>query len=352
MQRAQRQQQTRWLMAIGILLLLGWWSVRPANAQNVIDDDVTVVGSNYKLEDGDTINGDLTVLGGNVDIESGATINGDVTVFGGNVDIEDDVTINGDVTVFGGNVDIDEDATINGQRVAIGGNVKGDGGSSFSFDGLDITENVDVTFDRPSPLRRFGSRLGGAIFTAIGMGALALIGQLFFAQRVRNISEVLFDKPLQSGGVGLLTLAVYGVLSVVLALLLATICFAIASFAGYAFGILTIAAGWVAIGSRLGERLLSNRIDESELQPGITAGFGTALLTLILGLCYTLSAIIPGLIFPTVSVTVIGTAFGLGAVVLTRLGTYSEAALFAPSVAKATPTNNFEFEHEVQHDDN
>ncbi len=351
MRRAQQLQPKHWLL-ISLLLILGLWSVRPASAQNVIDDDVTVVGSDYELGDGDTINGDLTVLGGNVDIESGATINGDVTVFGGNVEIEDDVTINGDLTVFGGNVDINEDATVNGQRVAIGGNVSGNGGNSFSLDGLDFTENVDVEFSRPSPWRQFGSRIGGTLFTAIGMGALALIGQLFFAQRIRNISEVLFDKPLQSGGVGALTLAIYSVLSVVLALLLATICFAIASFAGYAFGILTIAAGWVAIGSRLGERLVGDRLGTTDLQPGISAALGTALLTLILGMCYTLSAIIPGLIFPTVCVIVIGTAFGLGAVVLTRLGTYSEAALFTPSVATATPQNEFELEHEVQHDDN
>ncbi len=378
---ANVRTQKRARLIIALLVLLGWWAIQPANAQVEIDDDVTVVGSDYELNEDDTINGDLSVLGGSAKLEEGSKVTGDLSVAGGNVEVEKGAIINGDVvvlggslelegivhgdvTVFGGNVEIKDDAQINGDRFALGGTIEDKRSESaqeadnaateggLELDLPDAPPLPDLPYGEhyrgPSRIAKFFTRLGTTLFMTLGLGVLTLVGQLFFAERLTNIGEVAFDKPIESGGVGFLTLLIYAIISTILALLLVTICFAIASIAGYTAGGLTLVAGWVSIGSHIGKRLFGERYPDED-RKGVAAALGTAMLTLVIGLLYTISAVASGFIFPAILATILIVAFGLGAVVLTRLGTYSEASLFTPAPANAAQNNKNE--HEVTHDD-
>ena len=76
-----------------------------------------IIGENYHLPEGDTVDNDVTVQGGNAEIEG--VIDGDLAVMGGVVEVSG--LIDGDVAVFGGNLDIT--GTIDGDAAVMGGNI-------------------------------------------------------------------------------------------------------------------------------------------------------------------------------------------------------------------------------------
>lgn len=109
---------------------------------DTIDDDITVQGGNAEIEG--VIDGDLAVMGGIVKVSG--LIDGDVAVFGGNLDITG--TIDGDAAVMGGN--INNRGTITGDLFVVGGTVRLDSGSVVRGDismvggTVDRDENAEV----------------------------------------------------------------------------------------------------------------------------------------------------------------------------------------------------------------
>ncbi len=76
-----------YILALLALLLLPVHSAFALNATNPKDGRV-VVGQNFTLKSGDTLEGDLVVIGGEADIEQNATVNGDIVVIGGSLNLD------------------------------------------------------------------------------------------------------------------------------------------------------------------------------------------------------------------------------------------------------------------------
>jgi len=76
-------------------------------------DGRVVLGSNFILESGDTLEGDLAIIGGTATLEPESTVTGSVVVVGGN--LEADGLIEEDLAVVGGNANLGPEAVIGGQ---------------------------------------------------------------------------------------------------------------------------------------------------------------------------------------------------------------------------------------------
>ena len=77
-----------------------------------------VIGNNYTLESGKTLNNDLFVLGGSVDLMSGSTINGNVILLGGTLQAAG--MINGNLVIVGGTANLTSTFILNGNLTTAG----------------------------------------------------------------------------------------------------------------------------------------------------------------------------------------------------------------------------------------
>jgi hypothetical protein len=165
----------------------------------------------------------------------------------------------------------------------------------------------------PEQLLRWILRIVRSLVTILVIAAIGGVVALVWPQATAQVGRAAFESPGASLGVGFLTIVAAIALIIALAI---TICLSpaaalVALFLGAA-GLL----GWVAIGARIGERLLG-ALGAGEVAPLWVGGLGTLIITLItIGLTagFCLAPLGWMLMF------VIG-CFGLGAVVLTRFGT-------------------------------
>lgn len=285
-----------------------------------------VIGDNYRLASGQTLNHDLTVIGGNATLESGSTVNGDVAVMGGSVSI--DGTVRGDVSVMGGSVRLEDNAVVRGTVSQLGGSISRapgavvEGTQDLNQPPLPSTvmrtPRVDVNFD---PIT--GPML--AFFRALALGALAVLVQLFAAAPMQRAAHAAQTQPIVTGGIGLLTLLVAPALLVILAI---TIIMLPVSLLGFLLLGVALVFGWLAVGQITGQ-MLARLFQQSWTDP-ITAGVGTLALSLV--------ASMANLIFcigwlPTFLVSVVG----LGAVIVTRFGTRFYVSTLAAAQPAAPP---------------
>lgn len=283
-----------------------------------------IIGDNFTLESGETLDGDLLVIGGNVDLEEDSLVEGDVFVVGGNVRVHG--VVEGDLGVIGGQVTLDDESVIRGDVGAIGGHVDRREGAEvegdyfpssgfqapfdFSFPGRIWTLPPRVF----TPVEGFGIRMpaifriGTGLFNALLMAALAVLAVVFWPEPARRVASAAVDQPLPAGGLGLLTLIVVPIL---LLLLLITIILSPLSLVGVVVLVAAWAFGVISIGLEVGHRLA--KALKWELQPAVEAGMGTLLLTLVVAGIGMVTCIgwIPKLLLASLA---------LGAVMLTRFG--------------------------------
>lgn len=284
-----------------------------------------IVGQNYRLASGETLNNGLTVMGGNAVLEKGSVVNGDVAVIGGNLTIAG--TVQGDVSVLGGNVALDNGSLVNGNVNNLGGNVQRAAGAEIKGQ-IYTPENgrvpaVVVPRVNTSPLAdaaRFLGNIFWNIFQAFALAALAVLVALFAPRPLERVATAARVQPLITGGTGLLTLIVTPMILVILAITILLI--PVSVLAALAVGV-GIIFGWIALGSLTGQKL-AEWFKVTWSAP-LSAGVGT----LTLCLASSLISIIPcvGWVPPALAGFV-----GLGAVVLTRFGvmTYPAATPTAP----------------------
>lgn len=283
------------------------------------EDGRVVLGTDFVLESGDTLDGDLAVIGGTATLEVESVVTGTVAIIGGN--LVADGTIEGDLAVVGGNVRFGPAAVLEGDLVSFGGNVNPGSaqiqGDFISGDELDfpLSFRFDQTFSElPSVMRpfmrdSFGWSVLRYFFQSIVMAALAVLVVMFLPKHTRLVADTVIDQPILAGAFGLLTTVVAPILIV---LLIITICFAIVGFVG---GVILVAAwvfGTVAIGLEVGDRL--SKASSAEFQPVLAAGVGTLILSLVvngIGFIPCVGWLAPFLVG----------AVGLGAVLMTRFGT-------------------------------
>lgn len=321
-----------WLMALAVL----WLSPSAALAQTETGDR-TILGQSYTLPSGHRLEGNLAVFGGSATLEEGSTVRGDVMVAGGSLNVAG--RIEGDAVVMGGSLILQETAYVDGDVSVLGGSVTRASGATVTGEvitGLMLGRPALPAFAQspllqapwaaarvsgPELLLRAVLRVFAGFLLATLMAALALAVLSFAPDATRRVGNAVVAVPGLTFIVGLITF----VLALGLALLLAiTICFIPIAFLLMMALVLAMTFGWIALGWLLGDRLL-RALNIGEPHPLLSGVIGVALITLVAQL-------------PCVGIALAGLAssLGLGAVVLTRMGTQPYPGPLQPSAPSAT----------------
>jgi len=334
------------LLSLGLLLMLMVSWATPVFAQEGhVRPGQVIVGSDLRLEAGDVIDGDAFLFGGSLRMADGSRIEGDVVVFGGSGKINGE--IEGDVAFIGGTVDLGPTAKIDGDVASVGGQVKVDEEAyvrgqviettRFDFGQLDFGR-IPVPPTRPvppgpyfdrglgfEPLDQFFRIMLGFIqglMAALVISAIGLLVVLFLPDQTRTVGQTIRGTAPASFGIGLLTLVV-GL--TVMILLLITICLAPVGLLLALGLVLATLYGWIVVGYLLGQRMLQSlQKGGAEPTPVASALVGIFTVTLVQQVLMVLGRIpCLGFFFWILGagLWLLVAATGLGAVVLTRLGT-------------------------------
>ncbi len=284
-------------------------------------DGRVIIGQNFTLISGDTLDGDLVVIGGEANIEESAIVKGDIVIIGGSLKLDGQGT--GDAVVIGGLVAMGEKASIAGNMVTVGGSLQRAEGAVI---GGNIVSNLPPpTIQLPKvpptqnpsvpPAPKFEVNFGPlgtaatVFFQALGLAALAMLLTVFLHPQLDRVAQAVIAQPFMAGSIGLLTAIVAPITLVILVVTLILIPVALAAT------ILLVLAwlfGIVAFGMEIGDRF-TKAIHQS-WEPVISAGFGSFLLAIVIGTVNLvpcigwLAGVLVGLI-------------GLGAAVITMFGT-------------------------------
>lgn len=317
------QTKRRNMTLFGILALL--MLVISACSSNSGDDEGFNLKRDYRLHGGDQLDGDQVILAATITLESGSTINGDTTLTGDEVTLN--AIVNGDVVVWADTLSLGETAHVTGDLVVcaayrpheqarIDGEVKEECVNSGTVSAANLIESAYNSW-RGSPLFRLSSVLIGSLL----FGALAALSTVLFPRPLVRMSESVQRSPLRAGGLGFLTMLVaigltvlYGI-SLLLVLPVILLPFVVVGW--IAIGLLSV-LGWVALAVPFGVFII--RLLRIDHQPRmVAAAVGGVSLTLLLRLWSVFwSTAWIGLL-----ATVILGSVGLGAVILTHVGTKS-----------------------------
>jgi hypothetical protein len=287
-----------------------------------------VMGSNYTLGEGETLDGSLLVMGGNAMLAEGSTVQGDIIILGGN--LKADGLVKGDVNVIGGLVSLGSTAVIQGDVNTVSANLLREEGARIEGS-VNNETNFPFAFGLPGRFQwpllpgitpgeipapvRFDPALSfiGGVLWWLGRSFiwafLALLAVMFFPQRVERTAATALDQPFAAGGLGCLTTLVVPLVLILLAITICGIPIALLGLAAFA---LAWALGIIALGMETGKRLAA--LLNQDWAPSVAAALGVFLLTLTIN---GIGALVPciGWLAPfTVGL------IGLGAVLITRFG--------------------------------
>jgi len=335
------------LMFLGGLLLP---ALTVAAAGSQPDDGVVIWNQDYTLAAGQTLDGNLVVLNGDVTLASGSRVRGNAVVWNGSIDA--------DGVIDGNLVAADSDI-----RLGRTGRVRGDVLCTWDCDfSREVGSRVDgeVVHWRPGRVMPWGEwavpgsriltpipqerlpwrsaaqhllqwivRTVQRLVTILVVTAIGGIVALIWPTATARVTDAAFASPGPSLGVGFLTLLAGIALVIVLAI---TICLSPAAvLLALALGAVAL-YGWVAIGAGVGRHLL-DALKVGDVTPLWTASLGTLIITLItMGLRVALCLAPLGWLL-----TLVVGSLGLGAAVLTRLGTRPYVAGQAARRAEPTP---------------
>lgn len=272
-----------------------------------------VIGNNYTLENGETLNDNLFILGGSVDLLAGSTINGNVLLIGGSVQASG--TINGNVTVLGGTLSLGSTFILKGNLTNAGTAINRDPGAQILGEVNTIQNSPYFTIPGQVSIPTFNYDLNpffrviSFFFRLFLWMLIAMVLAMFFPNHLNRISQTIFVQPLISGGLGLLTVII---VPIVLVLLAITICLIPISLLGILGLVVAWAIGLISLGYEVGKRI--GAMLKQEWHPVILAGLGTLTLMLVLN---GLEAMIPCVGW--IPKALVG-LLGLGAVLLTQFG--------------------------------
>ncbi len=294
-----------------ILLAALLFAVFPITAFAASPNDV-VIGNNYTLAAGQTLNTDLFVVGGSVNLMQGSTVTGNVLLIGGSALL--DGTIHGNLTVLGGSVTLADTFILNG-NLSYAGTVLN------RAPGAQINGTVNTTVNVPYFVVPGGTRIPmfdttvnpffrvGGYFLGIFLWALvAMLVAMFLPTHMTRTSETALSQPLLSGGLGILTIIIA---PIILVLLTITICLIPVAFIGTVLLIVAWVFGLISLGLEVGKRI--SLAFKHQWHPAVAAGLGTLVLMAILNGINLIPCVgwIPLVLVGLVS---------LGAVLLTQFG--------------------------------
>ncbi|MBI5957135.1 MAG: hypothetical protein HY866_00270 [Chloroflexi bacterium] len=307
---------------LGVFLLLGLSSVACVNIAN--RGDGFNVAKNYELKSGKQLDGDQVIVAYDVDLQPGSSVNGDLTLtgnqvtFGGEVTgdaviVADQLTIGDEVHVTGDMV-ICADSLTQSDTARIEGEFKKECGSSRR---VSVSHLIESGWDSWRGSLFF--RMSTAVIGSLLLAALSALVTAAIPRPLARMVEGVHQAPISVSGMGFVTiLMVIGmtmIYIVSLQLILPVILLPVVMLGWLAVGLLSL-FGWIALAGPLG-RFVLRLLHVGKQPPMVAAAVGG--LTLGLGLriwsVFWLTAWI-GL-----AVTVIVASIGLGAVILTRIGT-------------------------------
>lgn len=289
------QRLTKFTIILALLALV-FLPTASARAMGPFDGGPVIFGGSYTLASGDMLNGDLVVFGGDVTIEEDATVKGSIVIFGGNITL--DGTMTQDLILIGASGKMGAKAVIEGDLVTVGGSLTRAEGSRIEGSIRDETAievpvpvipevpqipevptvpEVPVAPQTPQPWQwnPLDSAFG-VLGQAILLGALAMLLSLFLRPQMERVADGFLRQPLVAGGVGLLTVMVFPLLMVFMAVTILLIL-------GIPFAVLALVLAWlfgtVSFGMEVGERF--TKAAGQEWSPVLKAGFGTFLLVLV-----------------------------------------------------------------------
>lgn len=306
------------LLLVGVLALLPRGVV---HADDGSSGDRVVIGQNFTLQTGESVEGDVIVIGGQASIKTGASVRGDLVVIGGSLQMDGEV--GGSAIVIGGSVLLGAASNVGKDMVALGGAFQRADGSRI---GGDLITNLSIAEERGRsrsvfPFPAFPPRAGfsldfGPLTTltfiflqAVGLGAVGMLLAAFLHPQLDRVGQVARAQPFAAGSFGLLT-----VLAAPLAITLMAITLILIPLALAAALLLALAGlfGMVALGQLVGEQLTNSL--HRRWDAVLTAGLGA----FVLGLGLSAVNQIP-CIGPLASVLV--GLLGLGAVAMSMFGT-------------------------------
>jgi hypothetical protein len=297
-------------------------------------DGRVVLGGEFVLESGDTLDGDLAIIGGIATIMADSTVTGSVFLVGGNLVV--DGTISGDLAVVGGNARLGPAAVVGGDLLTFGGNVNRNGGTVMgdTISGEQLNFPLSTQFTRDIPFRYFNPGIGTNyavravtfLFQSVMLAALAVLIVMFLPKNVDMVAATIVDQPVIAGAFGLLTFIVAPILIV---FLIITICLAVVGIAGAVVLVAAGVLGWVALGMEVGKRLA--RAMNQDYQPVVAAGLGTLIFALVVNGIGFIPCV--GWLAPFLA-----SAVGLGAVLMTRFGTRAYGMQIAELPAVVEPS--------------
>ena len=306
---------TKWLLFLVLVLILAIpGSALAAGNKSIIPDRI-IIGENYTLGSGQTLDGNLWIMGGNVSLDPNSTVTGGVQIMGGTLNVNG--TVEGDINAMGGFVRLGDQAHIKGNVNLVGGSL--DRGNSAQVDGEVNTETggpirivppagtvrlprIDLALSPIWQVMRF-------FLEAFVMAALAVLVVLFAPKHVERTAHAVVAQPLVAGGLGLLTLVVVPIVLVAITLTIILIPVTILTII-----LLTVmvAFGWIALGMEVGQRIA--QMFKVEWALPVSAGLGTLFLTIVVNAIGRVPCI--GWLAPALVIFL-----GLGGVLLTRFGT-------------------------------
>ncbi len=155
-------------------------------------DEQVSFGEDVVIEADEIVHNDMVIIFG--DLRVHGKVVGDIVVVMGDVNLYDGAEITGDIVCVGGEVDREPGAEIIGEITPVGTNFSHFFENDWDFDGFGYRAG------------RAALSFGDAVWRLVEILILALVGQLLLSARVGNMSEGLRRRPGYSFLVGLLTL--------------------------------------------------------------------------------------------------------------------------------------------------
>jgi acetyltransferase-like isoleucine patch superfamily enzyme len=319
-----------WLLLAALLIM----PVRAAYADDGTAHDRLIIGQNFTLPAGETLDGDLVVLAGEVTIGEGALIQGDLVVIGGGLRLDGEAR--GSAVVIGGSASLGAASSVGRDLVALGGSFQRADGSRIAGD---IITNLSVTTERPPRATAipgpalppnpdlyfdFGpvGTFAGVLFQALALGLVAMLLSTFLRPQLDRVAQAVQEQPFAAGSLGLLTvfLAPFAIVLMAITLILIPLALAAAFLL-----VLAWLFGVVALSHVVGERL--TQAMHRRWEPVLTAGFGAFIVGVLLGTSNQIPCI------GWLASALIGLV-GLGAATMTLFGTREQYRGGAPVVAR------------------
>jgi len=278
--------------------------------RRILAGDRAVFGESFVLRGNETLRGDLAVFGGDVTLEKGSVVEGDVALFGGALDAAG--RIQGDLVQMGGDVELRETARVDeeshrfggSRRVASGAYIREEAQYDITPRGWFVSNFLDQ--ERTDQVRTGWQWSDDAWKVFPGALLITLLALLCWAVLPRNIDRAVDAaraQPLFVGGIGALAFLFGAVALVVSLVLIVTLC------VNPLIALAAISLSWTVTARILGAEA-ARAFDRTGWTPTGQVVVGSLLMALLGAI--PLAGDLLGFAF---------TAFGLGALVLTRLGT-------------------------------